>query len=417
MKVTLRRVSLLTRGSKLQFEIAAVLITILPALVIAYLVSSGAVVRGGLTTTEWVVAALVAVLICLGYGLLRKYPRTISRMRQYLEDMARGQIPDKVALIESESDIRAIEKVLNVLVDAMRQHVDMVERERNLLEKQLYQAHKLEMIGTLAAGIAHEINTPVQFVGDNTRFLTEALRDMQRLLGAYRNVLTEVSQLIDGSKVDPVRRVETEVDVKYLEEEIPKALSQSLEGLERVAKIVQAMRDFSFFGGAAERALTDINTAVETTVTVSRNEWKYVADVETTLSQDLPLVPCYAGEVKQVLLNLIVNAAQAIKGKYPDGGQKGRIGIATRRNDGWVEIAVSDDGTGIPSDVRGKIFEPFFTTKKRGEGTGQGLAISKSSIVKHHGGEMFFETEEGKGTTFVVRLPLRTGTSSGSEAA
>ena len=198
------------------------------------------------------------------------------------------------------------------------------------------------------------------------------------------------------------------MDADYLEEEIPKALQQSLDGMKRVATIVKAMKEFSH-PGVGEKVKVDLNRAIETTIIVTKNAWKYVADVQTELSPDLPPVPCLPDAINQVILNLIVNAAQAI-GEKPgeESGEKGTITITTRDAGAQVEIRVKDTGPGIPEEIRDRIFNPFFTTKEVGKGTGQGLAIAHDTVVNKHGGMLTFETETGKGTTFIVRLPKET---------
>jgi signal transduction histidine kinase len=189
-----------------------------------------------------------------------------------------------------------------------------------------------------------------------------------------------------------------------LKEEIPKALSQALSGVQRVARIVQAMKDFSHPGTESKTPI-DLNRAIESTLTVCRNEWKYVAELETDLDASLPAVSCLPGEFNQVILNIVVNAAHAIADQAKDG-EKGVIRVTTRRVNDRVEIRISDTGTGIPESARGRVFDPFFTTKEVGKGTGQGLAIARSVVVDKHQGEIFFETEMGKGTTFIIRLPI-----------
>jgi signal transduction histidine kinase len=150
-----------------------------------------------------------------------------------------------------------------------------------------------------------------------------------------------------------------------------------------------------------------LNKVVENVITVARNEWKYVADVITDLDSTLPPVRCRLGEINQVILNLIINAVHATRDVVGEGNDKGTIKVSTVSDGSWAEIRVSDSGTGIPKKVRSRIFDPFFTTKEVGRGTGQGLAISYSLIVNNHGGTLGFETEEGKGTTMIVRLPLK----------
>jgi len=279
--------------------------------------------------------------------------------------------------------------------------------ERKNLEKQLTQAQKLRSIGQLASGIAHEINTPTQYVSDNTRFLKDAFADLMDvvtqqagLLRAARSgsVSPEVIRAVDES----IRRA----DLDYLTHEIPLAIGHTLEGIDRIAKIVRAMKEFAH-PGREDKVPADLNKIVETTLTVARNEWKYVADLVTDFVRSLPEVSCHPGEINQVILNLVVNAAHAIEDQVKQGRMpKGVITVVTRRKDGWAEIQISDTGGGIPEAIRPRIFDPFFTTKEPGRGTGQGLAICHPVIVDKHGGRIFFESEVGRGTTFTINLPL-----------
>lgn len=272
------------------------------------------------------------------------------------------------------------------------------------MERQLHQASRLEAIGQLAAGIAHEINTPIQFVSDNVRFMADSFEQLRELIGVMDGASADNDKA--SAKITEIRDKLEEIDVEFLLEEIPRALGESLEGLERVAQIVRAMRDFSHPGEG--RREIDVNRAIESTVQVARNEWKYHAELSLDLSEDLGQVPCYEGEFKQVVLNLIVNAAHAIDSRR--GGDHtsplGHIRISTRQVDGQAEIRVSDDGTGMPPEVRERIFDPFFTTKEVGKGTGQGLSMAYATIVQKHGGTIRVESEVGSGATFVIRLPL-----------
>jgi signal transduction histidine kinase len=278
--------------------------------------------------------------------------------------------------------------------------------ERKQLERQLAQAQKLESIGQLAAGVAHEINTPVQFIGDNIRFLEESFGDLDQLLAVYAGMREAArSGRIDEAVIAGVEAREALADVDYLREEIPKSIAQSAEGVERIAAIVKAIREFSH-PGAAEKAPVDLNRAVETTTLVSRNEWKYVADLQLDLAPGLPMVSCVRGEINQVILNLVVNAAHAIAEKTGGTAEKGQITVTTRADGEWAEVRVSDTGTGIPEKAQANVFNPFFTTKPVGKGTGQGLAIAHMVVVQKHRGTIHFETEPGKGTTFIVRLPI-----------
>jgi PAS domain S-box-containing protein len=281
------------------------------------------------------------------------------------------------------------------------------DKQRAAIEVQLRHAQKLESIGQLAAGIAHEINTPTQYVGDNLRFLQDAFKDLLQLLRSYAELLAASRQGPAGETlIAATESAVQKADLEYLMAEIPKAIEQSLGGVDRVAKIVRAMKEFSH-PGAKEKTRTDLNHAIDSTITVARNEWKYVADLKTDFAPALPLVPCLPDEFNQVILNLIINAAHAIADVVGEGNKgKGTITVSTRRLDAQVEVRIQDTGTGIPEKTRNRIFEPFFTTKPVGKGTGQGLAIARSVVVDKHGGTIDFETETGKGTTFIIRLPL-----------
>jgi signal transduction histidine kinase len=243
-------------------------------------------------------------------------------------------------------------------------------------------------------------------MGDNTRFLEESFRNLDRVLISYGTVVEAAENAgVLPEAVQQARRAAEDADLQYLHNEIPRAIQQSGEGVERVATIVKAMKEFSHPGSEEMKAI-DLNHAIESTLTISRNEWKYVADTATEFDPRLPVVRCLPGEFNQAVLNLVVNAAHAIADVKTRGSEKGRITVSTRRDGDWAEIRVRDTGTGIPEAVRGRIFTPFFTTKEVGRGSGQGLSIAHTAVVKKHGGTLAFETEEGKGTTFIIRLPI-----------
>ena len=279
--------------------------------------------------------------------------------------------------------------------------------ERLRLERQLLQAQKLESIGQLAAGVAHEINTPAQYVGNNIRFLQRSLAELlqgQREMEAMLKAAAAGGRCPDlGKRIDAFHLSH---DFKFIMEELPEAVAESIEGIDRISEIVRSVKQFAH-PGDQEKALSDINEAVGNTVLVSTNEWKYAAELDTDLAEDLPPVPCVSSEIKQVVLNLIINAAHAIEDKLGQKpSTKGRITVRTRLADDHVLISVSDTGTGIPDAMRARVFDPFFTTKAVGRGTGQGLSIAHTIISEKHGGSIDFETEEGIGSTFTVRLPL-----------
>lgn len=281
------------------------------------------------------------------------------------------------------------------------------ETQQRLLEVQLYEARKLEAVGQLAAGIAHEINTPIQYIGDNTRFAQESVATIFKVLRSHEELLAAAKKsALTPEVIAPAEQLVAASDLNYLYAQVPAAIKESLDGVERVATIVRAMKEFSHPGGK-EKIAADLNRAIESTVTVARNEWKFMADVKMDLSPDLPHVSCFLGEFNQCILNLVVNASHAIGDvvkKNP--GTKGIITVQTRRDNDHVVVRVTDTGTGIPEKVRPHIFEPFYTTKDVGKGTGQGLAITYGSIVNKHGGTVSFETEMGRGTTFILRLPI-----------
>lgn len=280
---------------------------------------------------------------------------------------------------------------------------------RRMLEAKLRQAQKLESIGQLAAGIAHEINTPTQYIGDNISFVREAFAELSpllRLCSQMRAKLTAGEQ-VDDHLMDEFLATLRATDVDYVHDEIPQALAEATEGVSSVAKIVQSMREFSHPGAEAKQSV-DFNRCVKNTVTVSKNEWKYVAEMQLDLDHNLPPVSCFPNEINQLLLNLIVNAAHAIEEKIGHRPKiRGLITISTRQVGEWVELRVRDTGTGIPEAIRSRIFDPFFTTKPVGKGTGQGLAIAHSIVVEKHHGTIDFETTPGEGTTFIVRIPLK----------
>ena len=295
--------------------------------------------------------------------------------------------------------------------------LDVTDQRR--LESELAQAQKLESVGRLASGVAHEINTPVQFVSDSVNFVREAMDDLASVVDKYRD-LRNATQKASNNGADVVaaakaaEEAEDDADLDYILENAPVALDRARDGLGRVAAIVRSMKEFAH-PDRKEMAQVDLNQAIASTLVIATNEYKYVAEVETDFGP-LPPVNCYAGEVNQVVLNLIVNAAHAIADVVKGTADKGKIRVATRVLDDSIEISIGDSGKGIPVEVRARIFDPFFTTKEVGKGTGQGLAIARTVVVDKHGGTLHFETELGKGTTFYIRLPIA-GPTSASAAA
>ena len=280
--------------------------------------------------------------------------------------------------------------------------LDISERKR--IEAELRQAQKLESVGRLAAGVAHEINTPVQFVSDSVQFVRETLIDLNRVLAGHRAVRTAV---LAGepwqNAVKTVEALERDLEIDELLERAPEALELARDGLQRVATIVRSMTVFAH--PHRRMAPANLTEAIRATVIVAASEYKMVAELILDLCE-LPLVTCHLGEINQVILNLVINAAHAIADAVRGTTQRGRLVVCTRRQGDDVVISVSDTGVGIPEAVRDRIFDPFFTTKEVGRGTGQGLGIARSIVCEMHQGQISFETELGKGTTFHVRLPI-----------
>jgi PAS domain S-box-containing protein len=276
------------------------------------------------------------------------------------------------------------------------------------LELELQQAQKLESVGQLASGIAHEINTPVQFVSDSVQFVHDAITDIMTVVDKHR----QATELAAAGQPSPelaraAQAAETATDMPYLSEQVPLALERAIDGLSRVATIVRSMKVFAH-PDSKRKTTIDLNESLVSTLTIARNEYKYVAELETDLGE-LPEVSCYAGELNQVFLNLVINAAHAIGDAVAGTDQRGKITVTTRRDGDDIVISFRDTGTGIPPAVCQRIFEPFFTTKPVGKGTGQGLSHARSVVVDKHGGSLTFDTEIGKGTAFHVRIPVGTG--------
>jgi PAS domain S-box-containing protein len=302
------------------------------------------------------------------------------------------------ALAAKNSALRAAQAELESAHGKLKQEVETRER----LENELRLAQKLEGIGQLAAGIAHEINTPMQYIADNVVFLSESFEQLLARLSLMNELV--------GQDVSQARELlaanAEEISLDFLLAEVPKALTSSREGIEHVSGIVKAMKSFAR-ADQSEKAASDVNQLIRDTLAVAQNEYKNVAIVETQLGE-LPLVTCFASRLNQVILNLVVNAAHAIADARPAGLGKIKVGSCCR--DGFVEVTIADNGCGIPSEIQHRVFDQFFTTKAVGRGTGQGLAIARSIVVEAHGGTLSFDSEIGAGTKFTMRIPIEGST-------
>ena len=272
--------------------------------------------------------------------------------------------------------------------------------------RKLERTQMLQNLGKLTAGVAHEINTPIQFIGDNLQFLSDGFDDLLSLLEEYEKIPMDVDESgAANNQNERILSAKAKADLDFFTKEVPKAIAQSIDGIKRVSSMISAMRDFSHIDERRfDRA--DLNKAIKSTIVILRNEIKYVADVETDLDDDLPAVMCCKDEVQQVFLNLIINAAHSIGDCISDGGERGVIKVSSGVQEEYAVFTISDTGKGISPDIREKIFEPFFTTKNSSQGTGQGLSIVRSVVIEKHEGKLELESTEDVGTTFKIYIPI-----------
>ncbi len=343
---------------------------------------------------------------CFGCPLLDAKSNSQSYTREiHHEKLGKSFLVSAAPILDKDGNVEFIAHVAKDISTWKE-----AEKEKDKLKAQLLHSQKLESVGRIASGIAHEINTPIQYVATNVSFLEESFVGLSNLFQLYEELLIAAEN--DGIEKNILHRIKKcleQLDWTFLKEEIPTAISQTKEGVDRVTSIVRAMKEFSH-PGSSDKEPANLNTIVETTVTVARNEWKYVAEVVTDLDPDLPTVNCLGNEIGQVILNILINAAHAIAEKRRDTGQtaKGTILIATRYDTKWVELRISDTGSGMPTEIIGQIFDPFFTTKDVGKGTGQGLAIAHDVVVRKHGGTIDVASEPCKGSVFTIKLPTTT---------
>lgn len=292
-------------------------------------------------------------------------------------------------MVQDRTEVRTAQEALHQRFEELKATNQKLEQAQN----QLLQQDKMASIGQLAAGVAHEINNPVGFVSSNLHTLRQYIESLLRLVDAQARAAAAPG---DAALQDLLRRTEDEVELDYLKEDLPQLLDESADGLARVKKIVQDLKDFSRVDNS-DWQQADLNAGLESTLNVVRNEVKYKAEVVKRLGV-LPLVTCLAGQLNQVFMNLIVNASHAI-------AERGTITLSSGAQDGWAWVQVDDDGCGMTEEVRRRVFEPFFTTKDVGKGTGLGLSLS-FSIIKRHGGRIQLRSTPGLGSRFRVWVPV-----------
>jgi two-component system NtrC family sensor kinase len=357
---------------------------------------SGAVTWVAQTPSEWQETDEAATTELVATGVASPWEKELFR-----KDGSRVPVLLGVAMLDSQ-------RCIVFVADLSHQKRAEAALRRN--EALLRHSQKMEALGQLAAGVAHEINTPAQYVTDNLAFLQRAFRGLLEPLRLATGLLDEARVgKVPDSTIARLEAALEDAEIDFVVEQAPRALEQSLDGIRRVSSIVAAMKGFSH-PSSAQKEPADLREIIETTLNVSRNRWKYVADVTTEVDPDLPFVPCLRDELSQVILNVIVNAADSISDRTQSGANgKGTITVTARSQGEWAELRVGDTGAGIPEGIRSQIFDPFFTTKPVGKGTGQGLAIAHAVIVDKHGGEIFFETDPNQGSTFVIRIPMKVG--------
>ncbi|MCB1162944.1 ATP-binding protein [bacterium] len=339
---------------------------------------------------------------------LEAQEKTIHVLAERLEQQRADNITG-FALFEQNISLENVVATRTRELDAKRAELENTLAELKAAQSELLQAQKLQAIGQLAAGIAHEINTPTQYVGNNVDFLAQSFAELIGSLQSCRD-LTQAEAHVDAPDLSSaIAATLDKADLAFLRDEVPRAFDECKEGIRRIASIVMAMKDFAHPSGGHMQKV-DLPSLVQSTVEISRNEWKLVAELETEFDPELPPVEGLKDELGQVLLNLIVNAAQAIEDANMATGAKGLIRISGRTEEGSAVLRVEDSGCGIPPELQDKIFEPFFTTKEVGRGSGQGLAIAYSVVTDKHHGKLCVSSEPGAGTVFTIRLPLKTVT-------
>jgi len=371
-----------------------------------------------ITRQEKVIAALMKRVerdVDSREGLFASALALDDKVRARNRQLARALVDLRRSNDELASASESKQELLDQL-EASNESLMLEKEERLRMESELMLAHKLEAVGQLAAGIAHEINTPIQFIGDSAHFLARSTPSFATVFAAYRAAVADLAG--NAGRPETVGELDElldEQDLEFTLEEMPRALERIAQGVQRVSVLVKAMKEFGH-PGQRDQVPAQINDLLDTTLTVARNEYKYVADIETEFG-DIPQAPCVVSEINQVFLNLIVNAAHAIAEKTANTDDRGRITIRTRLEEDDVVVEIGDTGNGIPESIQARVFDPFFTTKAPGKGTGQGLSIARSIVVDRHGGSLTFTSTPGVGTTFAIRIPTASRRQPAEEAA
>ena len=385
------RISLASQGSRKQFDAAIAIITIIPLLVLTALIRMDKMREAmGVPSFILLITGLVLLMV-MGYVMLSRYPATVIKLRKHLEDIAHGEMPSSIHLFQDENDIRAIEKGMNFVLERLKAKVKDAEDENIELQKEIFNTRKLEAVGSLATGIAHEVSTPLQYVSSNVTFLSKCVEDCFQCL--------EEHSVTSSS-------THTAEDIAFLKEELPQCIEQTREGIQRIAGIIKALKDFSRKGSDENKSLADINASIQNIVEISRNNWKHIADMELNLDSALQPITCYPGDIKQAVMSVLSNAIDAIAAqKAKNSSLQGQISITTSQQDGDLRIKITDNGCGIPEEDQHRIFDPFFTTQDVGKGVGQGLPMAFFSVVRRHNGSITFESRTDEGSSFLISIP------------
>jgi signal transduction histidine kinase len=361
-----------------------------------------------------VISAVLLLLLVLSTGIFfilrnqsynyyKEIAKKAKELQQSEENLRKLNESLEVTVKERTHDLSVVNDELK---DELRRKIKS-EEEKDRLRHELQHSQKMQAIGTLAAGIAHEINSPLQFTNDNVDFISNSVDEIMKLVNTYNRLLMTCHT--DEDKVNAkiqIAELVKKINFDFISHEMPEALSQTKDGISRIRKIVNAMKNYSNFNNE-EKKPANINETLENAELITRNEWKYHAEVENEFAPDMQYLNCYEPELNQVFMNLLVNAAHTTKDAVDQKIiKRGKITVRTSTRNNNILISINDNGLGIPKEYQERVYDPFFTTKEVGKGTGQGLSIAHKIVVERHGGKIWFETELNKGTTFYLEVPI-----------